>query len=141
MTAEQFRNYQEQSFDAFCKKVVRNEAINIHNRLAALAEKETPLSALSHSELSAFYYEDTYRPYQKTYYVQDHPIHVYDQALGDVLQFLTPSRRDVILLCFFMDYSDSDIARLLRISSPAVSARKAVALKKLKELLEEIKDA
>ena len=90
MTAEQFRNYQEQSFDAFCKKVIRNEAINIHNRLAALAEKETPISVLSHSELSAFYYEDTYRPYRRTYYVQDRPIHIYDQTLGDVLQFLPP---------------------------------------------------
>ena len=140
MTQEQFRNYQEQSFDAFCKKVIRNEAINIHKRLAALAEKEISLSSLSHGELSALCYEDTYRPYQRTYYVQDRPIHVYDQTLGEVLQFLTPQRRNVILLCFFLDYSDADIAKLLRISSPTVSVRKALALKKLKELLGGIKD-
>lgn len=73
--------------------------------------------------------------------MQDRPIHVYDQTLGEVLQFLTPQRRNVILLCFFLDYSDADIAKLLRISSPTVGVRKAVALKKLKELLEEIKDA
>ena len=141
MTVEQFRLYQEQSFDAFCKKVIRNEAINIHKRLMALAEKEIPLSALTVSDISALCYEDVYRPYQKTYYVQGRPIRIYDPILGEILQFLTPQRRDVILLHFFLDYSDRDIARILRISSPAVSARKAVALKKLKELLEGIENA
>lgn len=141
MTVEQFRNYQEQSFDAFCKKVIRNEAINIHKHLIALAEKEMPLSALSGSDISALCYEDVYHPYQRTYYVQGRPIRIHDPILGETLQFLTPSRRDVILLCFFLDYSDSDIARLLRISSPTVSARKTIALKKLKELLEGIENA
>ena len=82
MTAEQFRLYQEQSFDAFCKKVIRNEAIHIHKRLMALAEKEIPLSALTVSDISALCYEDVYRPYQKTYYVQGRPIRIYDPILG-----------------------------------------------------------
>ena len=141
MTVEQFRNYQEQSFDAFCKKVIRNEAINIHKRLMALSERELSLSDLSDADLSVLCCEDTYRPYQKTYYVRGKPIHVYDPDLGEVLQFLSPQRRDVILLCFFLDYSDADIARLLRISSPAVSARKTIALRKLKELLEGMQNA
>ena len=141
MTLEQFCRYQEQSFDAFCKMVIRNEAINEHKRIAARIQREIPLSTVSHAELSLLYYEDTYHPYKKTYYVQGKPIHVYDQALGEVLQYLSPQRRDVILLTYFLDYSDADIARLLRISSPAVNDRKTAALKKLKELLEEIRDA
>ena len=79
MTQVQFRNYQEQSFDAFCKKVIRNEAINIHKRLMALAEKEIPLSALTVSDISALCYEDVYRTYQKTYYVQGRPIRIADR--------------------------------------------------------------
>lgn len=138
MTLEQFHDYQEKSFDAFCKAVIRHEAINVHNRIAAQAEKEIPLSALSPSELSALQYEDTYHPYQKTYYVQGRPIHVYDQLLAEVLQYLSPQFRDVILLYYFLDYNDTDIARLLRISSPTVNNRRTVALKKLKKLLEEI---
>ena len=129
MNQEQFRNYQEQSFDAFSKTVIRNEAINIHKCLAVLAGKEIPLSSLSHSELSCLCYEDIYRSYQRTYYVKNRSIHVYDQTLGEILQFLTPSHRDVILLYCFLDYSDADIAKLLRISGPTVSAHKAVALK------------
>lgn len=138
MTIEQFQKYQEQSFDAFCKTVIRNEAINEHKRISVQTEKEIPFSALPNSELSALYHEDIYRPYSKTYYVQGRPIIVYDQSLGEVLKFLSPQRRDVILLKYFLDYSEADIARFLHISSPAVNNRKTAALKKLKELLEEI---
>lgn len=138
MTREQYNEYLEKSFDAFCRRVIRNEAINAHKQLATRAEKEIPLSALSYGELSSLFYEDTYRLYRKTYYVQGQPVHVCDPHLGEVLQFLSPQRREVILLMYFLDYSDADIARLLRISSPTVSNRKHAALKKLRELLEEI---
>lgn len=141
MTREQYNEQLVKSFITFCRTVIRNEAINAHKQIAARAEKEIPLSALSHSELSKLFYEDSYRPYRKTYYVQGNPVHVYDELLGEVLQYLSPQRRDVILLTYFLDYSDADTARLLRISSPTVNDRKTAALKKLKELLEDIYDA
>ena len=140
MTREQYNEQLVKSFIIFCRTVIHNEAINAHKQLAARAEKEIALSALPHNELSKLYYEDTYHPYRKTYYVKGNPVHVYDQPLGEVLQFLSPPRRDVILLTYFLGYSDADIARLLRISSPTVNDRKNSALKKLKELLEELED-
>lgn len=141
MTREQYNEQLVKSFITFCRTVIHNEAINAHKQIAARAEREIPLSALSHSELSKLFYEDTYRPYRKTYFVQGNPVHVYDQPLGEVLQYLSPQRRDVILLTYFLDYSDADIARILRISSPTVNDRKNAALKKLRELLEELGDA
>lgn len=141
MTRDEYNEQLVKSFIAFCRTVIRNEAINAHKQIAVRSEKEIPLSALSHTDLSSLFYEDTYRPYRKTYYVKGNPVHVYDQPLGEVLQYLSPQRRDVILLTYFLDYSDADIARLLRISSPAVSDRKKAALKKLRELLEELEDA
>lgn len=141
MTLDQFYDYQEKPFDAFCKAVIRNEAINEHKRLAALAEKEVPLSALSSSELAALHYEDTYHPYRKTYYVQGLEIHVYDKLLGEVLQYLAPQRRDVILLFYFLGYSDSEIARTLHISNPTVNNRRNAGLRRLRELLEDLDNA
>lgn len=141
MTREQYNEQLVKSFITFCKTVIHNEAINAYKQLAVRAEREIPLSSLPYGEMAKLYYEDTYRPYRKTYYVKGNPVHVYDQPLGEVLQFLSPQRRDVILLTYFLDYSDADIARLLRISSPTVSDRKNAALKKLKELLEELEDA
>lgn len=140
MTREEYNKQLVKTFIAFCRKVLRNEAINIHREMAARAKKEVPLSTLSPSELSKLSYEDTYHFYRKTYYVQGNPVHVNDPSLGEVLQYLSPQRRDVILLTYFLDYSDADIARLLRISSPTVNDRKHAALKRLKELLEGLPD-
>lgn len=141
MTLEEYNEQLVKSFIAFCRTVIHNEAVNAHRQIAARAKKEIPLSTLSHSELSKLFYEDNYRLYRKTYYVQGNPVHVYDQPLGEVLQYLSPQRRDVILMTYFLNYSDTDIARLLRISNPTVNDRKKAALKKLRELLEEIDDA
>lgn len=141
MTFEQYHNYLERSFDAFCKTVIRNEAINIHKQIASRAEKEIPLSSLSHSQLSELSYDDCYHPYCKTYYVRGYPVNVCDQLLAEVLYHLPASYRDVILLYYFLDYNDTDIARLLRIRSQTVANRKVAALKRLKKLMEEIDNA
>lgn len=141
MTTEQFYTYQEQSFDAFCKAVVRNESINAHNEIAARAEREIQLSALSDGELAALCTEDIYRPYSRTYYVKGNAVKIYDQSLGEVLQFLPPNRRDVILLCYFLDYNDAEIARLLHISGPTVNNRRTAGLRRLKKLLEDRENA
>lgn len=50
MTREQFCKYQEDAFEAFCKALIRNESIDAHRELAARAERETAMSALSERE-------------------------------------------------------------------------------------------
>lgn len=141
MTEQEFHTYQEQSFDAFCKAVIRNESINAHKQLAARAKKEIQLSALSPNEIGKLYSEDVYVTFQKTFFVQDIPIIVYDQLLAESLQHLTPQRRDVILLFYFLDYSEAAISRLLNISKPTVTDRRLSALRKLRRLLEDIENA
>lgn len=95
---------------------------------------------LSEQEMGTLCTEDFYTLYCKTFFVKGMPINVYDQALGDVLQHLTPQRRDVILLSFFLGYSDSEIARILHISSHTVNDRRNAALRRLRELLGEMKN-
>lgn len=43
MTLKQFYRYREESFDAFCKKVIRNAASSAHRKLDEKAEKESRL--------------------------------------------------------------------------------------------------
>ena len=62
---------------------------------------------------------------------------VTDERIGEAIQFIMPNQRAVLLLSFFKEYSDMDIARLMKISHKTVEYRKAMAMKKLKALLEE----
>lgn len=69
---------------------------------------------------------------QITFTVQGINIPVRDAQLGRALSFLLPKYRDVVLLHYFMDMSDPQIANLLRISKSAVQRRRTAALERLK---------
>lgn len=106
MTPEQFQRYQEQTFDSFCKTVIRNESANAHNEIAARAEKEVTFSSLGESDLQSLQTVDTYRHYCRKYHVRGLVICVHDSTLGEILQHITPQRRDVVLLSYFLGFSD-----------------------------------
>ena len=136
MTLEQFKRYQEETFDSFCKAVIRNESANAHNEISERAEKEVSFSSLSSSDLQAFKTVDEYHPYCKKYNVRGNIVCVYNPALGEILQHISPQRREIILLCYFLGYSDSEIGRLLHIDHKTVDYRRNTALRRLRELLE-----
>ncbi|MDY4219970.1 MAG: sigma factor-like helix-turn-helix DNA-binding protein [Candidatus Faecousia sp.] len=136
MTLEEFHAYQEQTFDAFCKAVIRNESVDAHRELAAKAKQEVSMSALSADDLLSLSVEDTYNLYCKTYYVGNSIVHVCDPMLGEALQFIPPQRRNILLLFYFLGYSEPQIGRLLGISTSTVHYRRDAALRRLRELLE-----
>lgn len=59
-------------------------------------EKEISLSSIGTEVLRECSYEDRYCVYSKTFYVKNTAVEVHDPILGEVLQYLPPSRRDVI---------------------------------------------
>lgn len=141
MTLEQFYRFHEESFDAFCKKVIRNAAFTAHQQLDEKAAREPNLSDISEAELDLLHTVDIYQTYCKTFPVQGYLIQVYDPDLGEVLQRLTPQRRDVILLGYFLGFNDYQIGRTLRIDHKTVDYRRTEGLRRLRELLEDLEDA
>lgn len=141
MTREQFYTYQEQTFDAFTRKVIRNKSIDIFREYSRQARREVPLSVLSIDELGVqASISDVYRPYSKDYYVQNQLVRVHDPLIGELLQNLTPQRREVILLYYFLDLNDAEIGRLLQIDNTTAKYRRLTTLKRLKEMLEDLED-
>ena len=136
MTTEAFRAYQEQTFDSFCKTVIRNESTDARRELASRAEREIPLSSFTESSGCLFVNEDPFR-YCRTYYVKGIPVDIHDHDLGESLQYIPSPRRDVILLFYILGFNDREITEILGISKDAVRIRKAAALKRLKELIED----
>lgn len=137
MTQEELEQYHECSFDAFTKKTIRNLAVDAKR----IYWKQNDI--LSDDEMLAKYVksiktEDTYdlRTYERIFYVNGIKVVVKDETLGEALKFIMPNKRAVLLLCYFMDYRDCDISRVLRITNSTVSYRKKQALKQLKALLE-----
>lgn len=138
MTLEQHQRYQEETFDPFCKAVIRNESANAHNEMNAMSEKEINFSALSPSDLQSFQTEDVYRTYCRKYQVRENVISVYDPTLGEILQHVSPQRREIIFLYYFLGFNDSEIGQLLHINRRTVDYRRNAALQQLRELLEAV---
>lgn len=138
MTLEQFYTYQEQTFDSFCKTVIRNESIDAFRELAHRREHEIEFSALSPKELAALQAEDPYSSYKKSFRVHGYVVEVCDRSLGEILEYIPSSQRDIVLLSYFLDYPDMEISKLLKMSKSTVQYRRKATLRRLKQLLEDL---
>lgn len=136
MTLSEFHTYQEQTFDSYVKTVIANEAKNAKKEIARRSEREVSISQLVESELAKIVSEDKYTLESMTFSVDGDTITVNDVLLGRAIAALPPLRREVILLSYFLDKKDQQIAALMHLDANVVSKRRYASLKRLKELLE-----
>ena len=137
MKQTELEEYHEFSFDAFCKKTIRNLAVDakrIYWKKKKIESDEEFLTQYVKSLMA----DDTYNfsNYEKVYYVNGIKVFVRNETLGEALKFIMPNKRAVLLLSYFMDNRDTDIARTLKISCATVAYRRKQALQQLKALLE-----
>lgn len=141
MTKEQFYAYMEQTFDSFTKTVIKTKRIDILREYSRQAEREVSLSDMTPAEIGRrANVTDTYRPYRRAYNVRNYVIHVYDPEIGELLQKLTPQRRDVILLYYFLGLNDVEVGQVLHIDNTTAKYRRLAALGRLRKMMEEQDD-
>lgn len=127
-------------FDSLCRKVLRDESRNYKKQLARRAEKKANFSGLSEVELNQLYVMDEY-PSDSTYFdVLDYQIAVKDGRLAEALAALPSKKRDVILLSYFLDMTDTEIAEKLEVVGSTIHRRRTSSLEELKLRLEVLED-
>lgn len=127
-------------FDCFCKKVLREESRDYERQLARRREKETIFSDLPDAVLSQIGEIDDY-PSDHTYFdVLDYRIAVRNEQLAKALASLPSKKRDVVLLAFFLDMNDSEIAEKFNVVRTTIQRRRISSLAELKSRLEVKKD-
>lgn len=136
MTKNEFYAYHEASFDAFCKKVIKHAAADARRILNRNKTREVGFDDPMADYLQHIQIEDKYNTYSRTFYINDIPVAVTNELIGEALQYIIPGKRAVLLLSYFMEYSDTEIAKELHISNSTVRYRKQAGLNRLKELME-----
>ena len=126
----------QHAFDAYCKRIVKNEAINIHLEYDRLGKREVTFSDLSQRELQSLQYIDQYAPDRRVFAVLDMDIEVRDGDLVRALTALSPERRDIVLLAYLLDMKDEEIAGRLRLKRSTVQYRRTSTLEELRKLME-----
>lgn len=124
------------SFDAYCKRLVKNAAIDIQRRNAWQGQKEVSFSELSKKDLPRLQYMDSYDSDRNVFSVLDTDVVIENEDLGAALAELSPERRNVVLLSYLLDMKDREIAKQLDLSISTVQYRRTSALTRLRKLME-----
>lgn len=138
MTLEQFYTYQEQTFDSYVATVIKNESKDAKKELARRADRVITMSQLMKDELAQIAAEDKYDLDGMTFNVDGDTVIVRDMLLGQAIASLPPQRREVILLSYFLDKNDPQIAALLHLGEDAVFFRRNSTLERLRKILEDL---
>ena len=136
MGTEEFKAHKEHTFDAYCKRVLKNKAADLHRELTRQEQHETSLEDLLPVLENTKQYEDVYqllRPIHTN--LPAGSFYVSDPELEAALSQLLPKYRDVIYLYYFLGYTDKEIGCILNIHQKTVNSRRRRALNKLKERL------
>ena len=134
--SEQFMEHIEYVFNAFCKIVLRYEAINAWRDLKRKEAREISLDYLMSErffEPSAMdrYFEKQDKP--TAFFVLGKEVIVDDEQLAMALSRLPKLRREVLLLYYFVGYRDEAIGRLYGRCRSSINRRRNVALKQLQK--------
>ena len=108
----------------------------ITRTLAKRAAREVTFSDLSESELAQLFTTDEYESDYFRFQVSGFDVLVKNELLAEALNALPERKRDIILLSYFLDMSDAEIAELLNVVRTTVFRHRKSALAKIKQYLE-----
>lgn len=128
----------EHNFDCFCKRVLKNEVRNYYRKIGRL--KEVPIDSLSKSELNKMSVTPDFEIYREVFEVDGIEIVINDYDLIQSLKQLPTKKRDVILLYYFLELTDEEIATKLELLRQTVQYRRQTSLKLMKRIIEELNE-
>ena len=97
-------------FDRLCQMALKGEAVNYYKHMDYRRKHEVTFSELSEKELSKLFTMDEYGTENHHFEVHGYDIEVKNTLIAEALKELTERKRNVILLSYFMEMSDADIA-------------------------------
>ncbi len=134
--SEQFMEHIEYAFNAFCKIVLRHEAMNAWRDLKQKIEREISLDYLMSEQYFEPFAMDSYFEKQDKptiFLVLGKEVIVDDERLATTLSRLPELRQDALLLYYFVGYRDEAIGRLYGRCRSTINHRRNVALKQLRK--------
>ena len=140
---DQYIRFNEKTFEAYCKAAVDKAVLKEKARKTERAVWERSLSELTDATLFAVARDDEYEeaeePEPLTFIVQERVIDVYHDQLGQAIGFLLPKDRDIVLLYYFADLNDDEIAQRMNLNRATVQRRRNQSKQKMKIFLEGLK--
>lgn len=124
------------AFDSFCKKVVRNEALNIQKKYARFRQRQISMEILKQKGLGTeFYYSEPNMNSSGSFIVLGIKIFISNEELANAIAALSSLRQEIILMSFFIGLNDREIGDIIGKSLGSVWYQRQVALEELGKYL------
>lgn len=127
-------------FDRLCQLALDGEAADYFRHLEYRANYEVNFSAMTEQELDSIFVMDEYNLDNSHFQVLGYDIEVKDTLLVEALQALTVKKRNVVLLSYFLEMTDVEIARKMNLVHSTIREHRIRSLELLKKLMEENMD-
>ena len=128
--------HKQHSFDSYCKKILKYTARNCFAKIRKRGERETLFADMTAQELAALSVTDKYFTDEYIFSVLGGSVGVSDADLAEALNTLPADRRDIVLMSYFFDMTDREIAERLNMARRTVAYQRASTLQELKKLME-----
>jgi len=126
----------EYQLDAFYKKILHNEVRNAYAESICWNKQQISLDQLTEAQLNEISICDHYETEYVKFHTYGYTIPIKDALLANVVARLSKIQQDIILLSFFLEQSEDEVAKLLSIDQGTLHYHKTKALESLREFLE-----
>lgn len=140
MQSSSFEKAIEVQFDCLTKKVIKCEKKKYYRYISKNWRNELLNSDLSESEFNRFGTREDYPSNYIAFNVLGMEVEVSDEQLSKALEALPKKKRNIILLSYFMDMSDSEIGKLMNLVRSTIYRHRISTLKEIKKLYKEEAD-
>ena len=124
------------SFDSYCKRILKRDAIDLQRAITRRSKREVTFSELSARELSELAVTDEYFTHEYVFDVLGESVGVTDCDLAEALKSLPADKRDIVLMSYFFDTTDKEIAARLNMARSTVAYKRTGSLQDLKKIIE-----
>ena len=123
-------------FDCFCKMVLRDEARDYMRCVRRRAAHEILFSEVLETQQEELQSLDEYPSQVSHFYVLGIPISIRDDRLADAIAALATEKRMIILLYYFLEMTDKEIAELLGSVRSSIQYKRNRSLEDIRKRME-----
>ena len=140
MNPERFEWQTRCEFNAYCKHALRNELIDALRERKSRERREVNFSDLAPHEEKQLYTVDRYFVNEENEAFCAGGLKITAKLLADALHYLPKEKRQAVLLYYFFNMTDAEIAEMMKIPRSTVQYRRTSSFELLKRFLEERAD-
>ena len=143
MNSEQYREHIERTFNAFCKIVLYHAALGVYKKLRKKQQFEVSLDYLREFDFEPATSTDEYfvkYDVPTVFTVLGKTVIVESEQLAAALSRLPEKWREVLLLWYYLGYSDTEIGRLFGVCRSTIFHRRKRALRLLRKEMEALEN-